>query len=48
MQNVAYKLAAIAALAMPFAGTASAQTSWNATHPRRAHDEPVLAHATRT
>lgn len=36
MHNVAYKLAAIAALAMSFAATASAQTNWNATHPRRA------------
>jgi hypothetical protein len=36
MHNIAYKLAAIAALAMSFTGTASAQTSWNATHPRRA------------
>jgi hypothetical protein len=35
MHNVAYKLAAIAALAVSFAGTASAQTNWNATHPRR-------------
>jgi hypothetical protein len=36
MHNVTYKLAAIAALAMSFTGTASAQTNWNATHPRRA------------
>jgi hypothetical protein len=36
MHNVAYKLAAIAALALSFAGAASAQTNWNATHPRRA------------
>jgi hypothetical protein len=36
MCNVTYKLAAIAALASSFSGTASAQTHWNATHPRRA------------
>ena len=36
MYNVAYKLAAVATLALSFAGTASAQTHWNATHPRRA------------
>jgi hypothetical protein len=36
MHNVAYKLAAIAALATSFAATASAQTNWDATHPRRA------------
>jgi len=47
MQNVAYKLAAIAALAMPFAGTASAQTSWNATHPRRAEVNYRLANQDR-
>jgi hypothetical protein len=36
MHKLTYQLAAVAALAMSFAGTASAQTSWNATHPRRA------------
>jgi hypothetical protein len=35
MHNVAFKLAAIAVLAMSFAGTASAQTNWNARHPWR-------------
>ena len=43
MHNVAYKLAAIAALALSFAGTASAQTNWNATHPRRAEVNHRLA-----
>jgi hypothetical protein len=35
MHNVAFKLAAIAALARSLAGTALAQTNWNATHQRR-------------
>jgi hypothetical protein len=35
MHNVAYKIAAVAALALSFAGTASAQTNWDAAHPRR-------------
>ncbi|HEV3422982.1 MAG TPA: hypothetical protein VG105_04195 [Paraburkholderia sp.] len=43
MHNVAYKLAAIAALVLSFAGTASAQTNWNATHPRRAEVNHRLA-----
>lgn len=43
MRNVAYKLAAVAALALSFAGTASAQTNWNATHPRRAEVNHRLA-----
>ncbi|ANB77253.1 hypothetical protein [Paraburkholderia phytofirmans] len=47
MHNVAYKLAAIAALALSFAGTASAQTSWNATHPRRAEVNHRLANQDR-
>jgi hypothetical protein len=36
MHNVAYELAAIAALTMSFVDAASAQTNWNATHSRRA------------
>ena len=47
MHNVAYKLAAIAALAMSFAATASAQTNWNATHPRRAEVNHRIEHQDR-
>jgi len=43
MHNVAYKIAAVAALALSFAGSASAQTHWDATHPRRAEVNHRLA-----
>ncbi|WP_168793387.1 hypothetical protein [Paraburkholderia aromaticivorans] len=36
MHKAAYKIAAAAALTLSFIGTASAQTGWDATHPRRA------------
>jgi hypothetical protein len=36
MRTFIYKLSAIAALSITFAGTASAATHWDATHPRRA------------
>ncbi|CAB3795383.1 hypothetical protein LMG28614_04164 [Paraburkholderia ultramafica] len=36
MHNAVYKMAAAAALALSFVGTASAQTNWDATHLRRA------------
>lgn len=47
MHNVAYKLAAVAALALAFSGTASAQTNWNATHPRRVEVNHRLANQDR-
>ena len=47
MHNVAYKLAAVAALALSFAGTASAQTNWDATHPRRVEVNHRLANQDR-
>jgi len=47
MYNVAYKLAAVAALALSFAGTASAQTNWDATHPRRLEVNHRLANQDR-
>ncbi|WP_233886543.1 hypothetical protein [Paraburkholderia flagellata] len=47
MHNVAYKIAAVAVLAMSFAGTASAQTNWDATHPRRAEVNHRLANQDR-
>jgi hypothetical protein len=43
MHDIAYKLAAVAALALSFAGTASAQTNWDATHPRRVEVNHRLA-----
>jgi hypothetical protein len=43
MHNVAYKIAAVAALAFSFAGAASAQTRWDAAHPRRAEVNYRLA-----
>jgi hypothetical protein len=43
MHNVAYKIAAIAALVCSFAGFASAQTNWDAAHPRRAEVNHRLA-----
>ena len=36
MRTLTQKLAAIAALSIVFAGTASAATNWDASHPRRA------------
>ena len=47
MHNVAYKIAAAAALALSFVGTASAQTNWDATHPRRAEVNHRLANQDR-
>ena len=41
--KLAYKLAAVATLAMSFTGIASAQTNWDATHPRRAEVNQRLA-----
>jgi hypothetical protein len=43
MLKIAYKLAAVAALAMSFTGIASAQSNWDATHPRRAEVNHRLA-----
>lgn len=43
MNHIACKIAAAAALAISFAGTASAQTNWDATHPRRAEVNYRLA-----
>jgi hypothetical protein len=47
MLTIAYKLAAVAALAMSFTSIASAQTNWNATHPRRAEVNHRLANQDR-
>ncbi len=47
MRNAAYKIAAAAALALSFVGTASAQTNWDATHPRRAEVNHRLANQDR-
>ncbi|CAD6559046.1 hypothetical protein LMG27952_06775 [Paraburkholderia hiiakae] len=47
MHNVAYKIAAAAVLAFSFVGTASAQTNWDATHPRRAEVNHRLANQDR-
>ena len=47
MHDIAYKLAAVAALAFSFAGTASAQTNWDATHPRRVEVNHRLANQDR-
>lgn len=47
MHNVAYKISVVAVLAMSFAGTASAQTNWDATHPRRAEVNHRLANQDR-
>jgi len=38
-----FRIAAVAALAFSFAGVASAQTHWDATHPRRAEVNHRLA-----
>jgi hypothetical protein len=43
MHNVAYKIAAVPALALSIAGTASAQTNWDAAHPRRVEVNHRLA-----
>jgi hypothetical protein len=44
MHNIAYKIAAVAAaLALSFAGTASAQTNWDAMHPHRVEVNHRLA-----
>jgi hypothetical protein len=47
MYNAVYKIAAAAALALSFAGAASAQTNWDATHPRRAEVNHRLANQDR-
>jgi ketosteroid isomerase-like protein len=47
MHNVAYKIAAVAALALSFAGTASAQTNWDSAHPRRVEANHRLANQDR-
>ncbi|MCI0150324.1 hypothetical protein KNO81_31120 [Paraburkholderia sediminicola] len=47
MHNAACKIAAIAALAMSFTGIASAQTNWDATHPRRAEVNQRIANQDR-
>ena len=47
MHNAAYKIAAAAALALSFVGTASAQTNWDASHPRRAEVNDRLANQDR-
>jgi hypothetical protein len=47
MRNAVYKIAAAAALALSFVGTASAQTNWDATHPRRAEVNHRLANQDR-
>jgi hypothetical protein len=47
MHNVAYKIAAVAALALSFAGTASAQTNWDAMHPHRVEVNHRLANQQR-
>jgi hypothetical protein len=47
MHNVAYKIAAVAALALSFTGTASAQTNWDAAHPRRVEVNHRLANQDR-
>lgn len=47
MHNAVYKIAAATALALSFMGTASAQTNWDATHPRRAEVNQRLANQDR-
>jgi hypothetical protein len=47
MHNIAYKIAAVAALALSFAGTASAQTNWDAMHPHRVEVNHRLANQQR-
>jgi len=47
MRSLTLQLAAIAALSMMLAGTASAETNWNATHPRRAEVNHRLANQDR-
>lgn len=47
MHNVVYKIAAVAALAFSFAATASAQTNWQAAHPRRVEVNHRLANQDR-
>ena len=42
-----FRIAAIVALAFSFAGVASAQTPWDATHPRRAEVNHRLANQNR-
>jgi hypothetical protein len=41
--KTAFRIAAVAALAFSFAGVASAQTQWDASHPRRAEVNHRLA-----
>ena len=47
MHNAAHKIVAAAALVLSFVGTASAQTHWDSTHPRRAEVNHRLANQDR-
>lgn len=47
MKKTTYRIAAVAAVAFSFAGVASAQTQWDATHPRRAEVNHRLANQNR-
>ncbi|KXU94249.1 hypothetical protein CR51_27680 [Caballeronia megalochromosomata] len=47
MKSLTQRLAAIAALSIAFAGTASAATNWDASHPRRAEVNQRLANQDR-
>lgn len=47
MKKTTYRIAAVAAVAFSFAGVASAQTQWDATHPRRAEVNHRLANQDR-
>jgi hypothetical protein len=47
MKRLAFRIAAFAALAFSFAGAASAQTHWDATHPRRDEVNDRLTHQNR-
>lgn len=47
MNRTAFRIAAFAALAFSFAGVASAQTQWDAAHPRRDEVNDRLANQNR-
>lgn len=47
MKRLAFRIAAVAALAFSFAGAASAQTHWEAAHPRRDEVNDRLANQNR-
>ena len=47
MRTFTFKLAALAALTLAFAGTASAATQWDASHPRRVEVNHRLANQDR-